>query len=576
MSPKEKASDRKMLLGELLKDRGLLTEEQLGEALTEQKNTGKLLGRVLVDKGYVTEEDIFAVLGSQLGMEEIDLSGIEIPAKLLDKVPGPVAKAYKIVPVRMEKGTLVVAMGDPLNIQVLDDLRFMLDCEVKGLRSNESDVNEAIDKFYGAEMETIEDLLKQVEAEAAPLREEEEEEIIDPTALEEMAREVPIVKLVNLVLIQAIKDRATDIHFEPFEDQFKIRYRVDGILYEMVPPPKHFALPVTTRVKVMAQMDIAERRLPQDGRIELHIGGSEIDLRVSTLPTVFGESVVMRVLDKAVLKRSLDELGLLEEDLNKIRRLIKKPNGIILVTGPTGCGKTTTLYATLMELNSPEVKIITTEEPVEYDIEGIIQVPIKPHIGLTFDRCLRHILRQDPDIILVGEVRDLPTAEMSIHASLTGHLVFSTLHTNDAPSTIARLLDMGVEPYLIASTLDAVVSERLVRVTCQHCKEEYTPPEEELKKIGISREDAKKMKFYRGRGCTACSNIGYSGRTGIFEILLVNEEVRKLILERATSSEIRSVAVKYGMKTLRDDGLEKISRGITTVEEVVRETTGYK
>ncbi|HIE44506.1 MAG TPA: pilus assembly protein PilB, partial [Candidatus Omnitrophica bacterium] len=497
MSPKEKASDRKMLLGELLKDRGLLTEEQLGEALTEQKNTGKLLGRVLVDKGYVTEEDIFAVLGSQLGMEEIDLSGIEIPAKLLDKVPGPVAKAYKIVPVRMEKGTLVVAMGDPLNIQVLDDLRFMLDCEVKGLRSNESDVNEAIDKFYGAEMETIEDLLKQVEAEAAPLREEEEEEIIDPTALEEMAREASIVKLVNLVLIQAIKDRATDIHFEPFEDQFKIRYRVDGILYEMVPPPKHFALPVTTRVKVMAQMDIAERRLPQDGRIELHIGGSEIDLRVSTLPTVFGESVVMRVLDKAVLKRSLDELGLLEEDLNKIRRLIKKPNGIILVTGPTGCGKTTTLYATLMELNSPEVKIITTEEPVEYDIEGIIQVPIKPHIGLTFDRCLRHILRQDPDIILVGEVRDLPTAEMSIHASLTGHLVFSTLHTNDAPSTIARLLDMGVEPYLIASTLDAVVSERLVRVTCQHCKEEYTPPEEELKKIGKSREDAKKMKFYR-------------------------------------------------------------------------------
>ena len=326
----------------------------------------------------------------------------------------------------------------------------------------------------------------------------------------------------------------------------------------------------------MANMDIAERRLPQDGRIELHLGGGEIDIRVSSLPTVFGESVVMRILNKAVLKKSMDELGLLENDLTNIKKLIKKPHGIILVTGPTGCGKTTTLYAALMELNTMDVKIITTEEPVEYDIEGIIQVGIRPHIGLTFDRCLRHILRQDPDIILVGEVRDLPTAEMSIHASLTGHLVFSTLHTNDAPSTITRLIDMGVAPYLIASTLEAVISQRLIRVLCQYCREEYVPSEEELKRIDLNKEDAKKIKFYREKGCTICNNIGYSGRTGIFEVLMMNEEIRSLILEQAPSGEIRNVALTYGMKTLRDDGIEKIKRGITTIEEVVRETIAYK
>ncbi len=563
--------DKKHLIGEILKEKGLITEEQLNKALSEQRNSGKLLGKILVEKGYVSEKDILSVLSVQLGMKEVDLSKVKIPKELLDRVPSSIAKAYKIIPVRMEGNTLVVAMGDPMNIQILDDLRFMLDFEVKGLRSNEEEVNDAIEKFYGVQAESIEDLLKEVEAAATPAK-EEEKEVSDLAALEEMARQLPIVKLVNLVLIQAIKDRASDIHFEPFEDQFKIRYRVDGILYEMLPPPKHFAIPVTTRIKVMAQMDIAERRKPQDGRIALHMGGNEIDMRVSTLPTVFGESVVMRVLDKSVLRHSLDELGFQQSDLEKIRKIIRKPNGIVLVTGPTGCGKTTTLYAALMELNSIDVKIITTEEPVEYDVEGIIQVSINSAIGLTFDKCLRSILRQDPDIILVGEVRDLPTAEMSIHSSLTGHLVFSTLHTNDAPSTITRLLDMGVESYLIASTLEAIISQRLVRMLCQQCKEEYTPTEERLKKLGLSSEEAKNIKFYKEKGCPACNNIGFVGRIGLFEIMLLNDEIRGLIGERATTSKIRNAALKIGMRTLRDDGIDKIKKGITTIDEIIRET----
>jgi type IV pilus assembly protein PilB len=504
-------------------------------------------------------------------MKEVDLSQVKIPKELLEKVPSSIAKAYKIVPIRMEGNTLVVAMGDPMNVQILDDLRFMLDCEVKGLRSNEEDVNEIIEKFYGGQIESVESLLKEVES--MTISTEEKAETTDLAALEEMARQLPIVKLVNLVLIQAIKDRASDIHFEPFEDQFKIRYRVDGVLYEMLPPPKHFAIPVTTRIKVMAQMDIAERRRPQDGRIALHMGGNEIDMRVSTLPTIFGESVVMRVLDKSVLKHSLDELGFRKSDLSAVRQIIKKPNGIILVTGPTGCGKTTTLYAALMELNSIEVKIITTEEPVEYDVEGIIQVPINAAIGLTFDKCLRSILRQDPDIILVGEVRDLPTAEMSIHSSLTGHLVFSTLHTNDAPSTITRLLDMGVESYLMASTLEAIISQRLIRMLCQQCKEEYVPEEEELVKLGVKKEDMKGIKFYKDKGCPACNNIGFIGRTGLFEIMILNEEIRELIGEKATTGQIRKAALNFGMKTLRDDGIDKIKEGVTTIEEVIRETS---
>ena len=561
-------------LGELLLEKGLITEKQLEQALEEQKKTGKLLGRVLVDLGFVKDEDILAVLGAQTGMEEVDLSTIDVPPQLLEKVPAPLAKAYKIVPIRMEGNTLVVAMGDPLNIQALDDLRFLLDCDVKGVISNEQAVNEAIDRLYGGEMETVEDLLKELEAEAAPL-EEREEEAEDVETLEQLAHEVPVVKLLNLVLIQAIKDKASDIHFEPFEDQFRIRYRVDGVLYEMVPPPKHFALAVTTRIKVMADMDIAERRLPQDGRITLHIGGREIDLRVSSIPTVHGESIVMRVLDKSVLMLPLEKLGLAPDDLKKVEKLIRKPNGIILVTGPTGCGKTTTLYAALRKINTPEVKIITVEDPVEYDIEGIHQVQVRPQIGLTFASALRSILRQDPDIILVGEIRDLETAEMAIQASLTGHLVFSTLHTNDSPSAVTRLIDMEVEPFLISSTLEAVISQRLVRVICNFCKEEYEPSPEELELIGLTPEEAKKHKFYRGRGCPACNNIGYMGRTGIFEIMIMNEELRRVVVDKASASEIREVALRYGMKTLRKDGLDKIFQGITTIEEVVRETTGY-
>ena len=562
-------------LGELLVEKGLITEKQLQQALGEQEKTGKLLGRIFVDLGFVKDEDILSVLGLQTGMEEVDISDIEVSPQLLEKVPGPLAKAYKIVPLKMEGNTLTVAMGDPLNVQALDDLRFLLDCEVKGLISNEEAVNKAIDRLYGGEMETVEDLLKELETEAAPLEETEGKEIEDIKTLEQLAHEVPVVKLLNLVLIQAIKDKSSDIHFEPFEDQFRIRYRVDGILYEMVPPPRHFALAVNTRIKVMADMDIAERRLPQDGRIELHMGGREIDFRVSTIPTVFGESVVMRVLDKSALMVSFNKLGLEKDDLEKVNMLIRKPNGIILVTGPTGCGKTTTLYSALREINSPEVKIITVEDPVEYDIEGIHQVQVKQSIGLTFAVTLRHILRQDPDIILIGEIRDLETAEMAVQSSLTGHLVLSTLHTNDSPSAITRLVDMEVEPFLISSTLEAVISQRLVRVICNFCKEEYEPDATEIELLGITPEEAKKHKFYRGKGCSACNNIGYMGRTGIFEILIMNEELRRAIVDKASAGEIREIALKYGMKTLRRDGLNKIYKGITTIEEVVKETTGY-
>jgi type IV pilus assembly protein PilB len=437
----------------------------------------------------------------------------------------------------------------------------------------ESEVMAAIERVYAGHEETIADVVKQIEDDRGLAQYQfRSESTIDLEAIEEMAEAAPVRKLLNMVLLLAIKDKASDIHFEPFEEEYKMRYRVDGVLYELVPPPRHLAPAIASRIKVMSNLDIAERRLPQDGRIELNIGGNSVDIRVSTLPTMFGESVVLRILDRTVVNLDLNNVGMPPDTLVSWRDVIHKPNGIILVTGPTSSGKTTTLYATLNELNKIEDKIITTEEPVEYDIEGLIQVPINAEIGVTFAACLRAILRQDPDKILVGETRDLETAEISIQASLTGHIVFTTLHTNDAPSAVTRLRDMGVPTFLITATVEAVLAQRLVRKICSFCRTEYTPTEDIAMQLGMSLEEAKTKKFYYGRGCERCNNTGYKGRMGIFELLIMNEELRSMITAEVSLDEFRATARKYGMRTLREAGLLAIHGGQSTVEEVVRET----
>jgi type IV pilus assembly protein PilB len=568
---------RRKPLGEILLDQGIISQEQLDQALDEQKKSGRLLGRVLVELGFVKEERILEALGVQIGMKVTNLADMDIPEEVIKELPASLAQVYNVIPVKFENNILTVALSDPLNINVLDDLRFVLNCEVQGAIATEEDINKAIEKYYGvtSQEDSLNALVQEIEKSTPDVLSAEIQEMQDIASLKELASQAPVVKLVNLVLLQAVKDKASDIHFEPFEDEFKVRYRVDGVLYEITHPPKNLSLAITSRIKVMANLDVAESRVPQDGRIMMRVAGRSIDLRVSTLPTVFGESVVMRVLDRSVVSLSLDEIGLTLEQQDQIMKLISQPNGIILTTGPTGCGKTTTLYSCLRKVNKIEYKIITTEDPVEYDISGIIQVSIKPKINLTFATCLRHILRQDPDIIMVGEIRDKETAQISIQASLTGHLVFSTLHTNDAPGAVTRLIDMGIEPFLITSTLEAVVGQRLVRLLCPKCKEAYTPSEYELSQINLSPEDAAAKTFYRAKGCRECNDIGYKGRTGIFEMLLMTDKIRDSIMNKAHTARIRKIAIEEGMRTLREDGLLRIYDGLTTIEEVVRETQGY-
>ncbi len=558
-------------LGRMLKEAGLVTEKQLEQALEEQRTSGKFLGRVLIELGFVSEEDVLPALGFQAGIETVDLDNLEIQRNVIDKISASVAKIYNIIPVRFENNTLAIAIADPLNINIMDDLQFMLDCKVKSVVAKEDSIIRALQKYYGTEVESMSDLIATMEQEIPEATAAAEEEL-DAASLREMAAQAPVVKLVALILSQSVKDHASDIHFEPFEDEFRIRYRIDGVLYDMVPPPKRLAIPVTCRIKVMAGMDIAERRLPQDGYMPLRIGQKNIDFRVSTLPTVFGESVVLRVLDKTVVSLDLNQIGFPADVLLKLRQIIAKPNGIVLATGPTGCGKTTTLYSCLREVNSVEVKILTTEDPVEYDMPGIIQVQIKPKIKLTFASCLRSFLRQDPDIIMVGEIRDTETAQIAIQASLTGHLVFSTLHTNDAPGTITRLMDMEVEPFLITSSIEAIFAQRLVRKICQHCRTEYTADDYVLKELGLTRKNIEGKKLYYGTGCERCNNTGYLGRTAICELFIVNDTIRELILQRVSTSELRKAAQAFGMRTLREDGLMKIFDGTTTVEEIIRET----
>ena len=565
---------QRKLIGQILTEQGFVTESQIEEALKIQRDKGGVIGEILRTLGYAGEDAIVTALGIQSGMETVDLDNISIPPEVIEKVSVSIASIYRIVPISFENNTLTVAMAEPHNLDVLDDLRFMLSCEVHGAIASESSVDAAIEKFYSTKKAEVDNIVRNIQTSNAGDIEVDfsHKEGSINLDLQEQITSAPVVKLLNYILVQAIKDQSSDIHFEPFEDDFKVRYRVDGVLYDMLPPPRHLAHAITSRVKVMSQLNIAETRLPQDGRIQLTIGGKPVDMRVSTLPTLFGESVVMRVLDRSVISLDLDRLGLREDELNTFRSLINKPHGIVLVTGPTGSGKTTTLYSCLNEANDIGIKIITTEDPVEYDLDGIVQVEINEGIGVTFAACLRSILRQDPDKILVGEIRDIETAEIAIRASLTGHLVFSTLHTNDAPSAVTRLLDMSLEPFLIAATVEAVIGQRLVRNICTHCKEAYEPTDDMLMQLNLTREDVRDKTFYYGKGCDNCNNTGYRGRSAVFEVMMMTDRIRELLQQRASTSAIWQIAREQGMRTMRESGLLKIYDGTTTIEEVVRET----
>jgi type IV pilus assembly protein PilB len=558
-------------LGQILVDLGYLTEDQLWDVLEEQKQSpGEVIGKVAVRLGLVTEAQVSEALAEQWGMQVVNLPEMTVHPKVLEMVPETMASIYKVMPLSLKNNVLTVAMADPQNVAALDDLRNFLGVDVRGAVSNELHVTQAIERYYAERHESIEDVITGLEKDKPD--EEEETGGFDLASLEEMASAAPIRKLLNMVLLLAIKDQASDIHFEPFEEEFKIRVRADGVLYEMVPPPRHLATAIVSRIKVMADLDISERRLPQDGRIELNVGGNSVDLRVSTLPTLFGESVVMRVLDRTVVQLDLNKIGMDPNTLTRFRKIITRPNGIVLVTGPTGSGKTTTLYSALNELNDVSTKIITTEDPIEYDIEGLVQVPINADIDVTFATVLRAILRHDPDVILVGEMRDHETSEIGIQSALTGHLVFSTLHTNDAPSAITRLRDMGVQPFLITATLEAILAQRLVRKICTECRSQFEPSDELLMELQLPIAQARKYKFYYGRGCQRCNNTGYKGRSGIYELLDVNDDVRDMITADASVDDIRNLARSQGMTTLRESGLKLIFDGVTTIDEVVRET----
>jgi type IV pilus assembly protein PilB len=561
-------------LGRVLTKMGKVTREQVQEAIDIQQTKKAKIGEILVELGYVTKKDVLEALAGQQGLAFYDLAGVDsLDAAAVEAVPAETAQAYQVVPIAFEqKGKkLEIALKDPNNFRAIDDLRLLMGFNVTAYVSDPADVERLLKKHF-SRTESVTDVVSAMAGDAKFASLAGRGASIDLDAVLEAAEDNKIIKLLNLVLMQAIKDRASDIHFEPFEDEFKMRYRIDGVLYEMVPPPKHLGPAITSRIKVMANLDIAERRLPQDGRIELQVAGHPVDLRVSVLPTMHGESVVMRVLDRSNVELSLDRIGLPPDDFTLISRLISKPNGIVIVTGPTGSGKTTTLYAALATLNSPEVKILTAEDPVEYDIDGLCQVQVNPEVELTFAKALRSFLRQDPDIILVGEIRDLETAQIAVQASLTGHLVFSTLHTNDAPSSIVRLLDLGLEPFLVTATLEAIIAQRLVRTICPKCKEQFQPTEEQLMELELRPEQVRGRSFYRGRGCENCNGSGYRGRMGLFEILVMDDELREMVMKQASTAAVRAECRKKGMRTLREAGMAAIYNGQTTIDEVVRET----
>jgi type IV pilus assembly protein PilB len=556
-------------LTEFFVEHGVLQASQAEDVLDEVELNGKTVPQAMVDGGFIDELGFYQTIANGLGTDLIDLNERDIRPEILRLIPSGLARLHGALPIEMSGTTLRVALVDPFDLHAAEDLRFALGKDIHVVVSPTDQIEDLIKQHYGSDTTSMEDVLKQLgeAGEALQLREGDGE-----AAVEAEANATPIIRFVDLILYQAIQDRASDIHFEPFENEFKIRYRVDGALYEMSPPPRHLALPVISRVKVMANMNIAERRLPQDGRIQKQIAGRNVDLRVSTLPTQFGESLVLRVLDRSIVNLDLEALGMPDYIYNFLLEMIEHPNGIFIATGPTGSGKTTTLYSCLRRINTIDSKLLTAEEPVEYDLEGIVQVPVNEAIGLTFARVLRSFLRQDPDRIMVGETRDLETAQIAIQASLTGHLVFTTLHTNDAPGAITRLIDMGVEPFLISSTLEAVLGQRLLRTICRHCRTTYEPGNPLLTELGISRQDIGDKQFFYGKGCNACNNTGYKGRKGIYELLKITDPIRELINERAPTVTLKQKAVELGMITLRQDGLRSIFVGDTTVEEVLRYT----
>ncbi|HEX7577137.1 MAG TPA: GspE/PulE family protein [Verrucomicrobiae bacterium] len=557
----------------LIREQGLVDDLQYEEVVAELKRSGAPVVQLLQDFGIMKLDDILHVIAGHIGAEVVSLKDREYPPELLQTVPARVAQMYQCLPVALNNGTVQVALADPLDATRADEIHFAIKRDVQIIVADPDEIKKTIDRLYGQNEASgdFSEILKELGADADIAR-EADEAAEDVKRLEDLANEAPIVKFVSLVLQQAIQDRASDIHFEPFETDFRIRYRVDGALYEMAPPPKHLALPVISRLKVMANLDISERRLPQDGRIALHLNNRQVDLRMSTLPTQFGESVVLRVLDRAAVNLEIESLGFPKYVYDFVTEVILRPNGIFVVTGPTGCGKTTTLYSCLRRVNAIDSKLLTAEDPVEYDIEGIMQVAINDAVGMTFGKALRSFLRQDPDIIMVGEMRDLETAQISIQASLTGHLVLSTLHTNDAPGAVTRLVDMGVEPFLISSTLMAVLGQRLVRTICKNCRTPFEPTEKQLEMLNLSPHDLGDKVFHYGRGCSACNDTGYKGRKGIFELLVIGDAVRTLINERAPTVVLRQKAVELGMVTLREDGLRGIFEGDTTIEEVVKYT----
>ncbi len=558
------------MIWHLLVSRGKATDEQLEEVLDESIRNGQSFQKVLYNYDLTNEDSLLRLVAEELGTDFVEIRTGELDEELIDIMTSDVARTYGVIPIKQTEDTVTVVAENPFDPRLVDELHFVLNKDCQVMVGRPKDVQDALDLFYpekGGSIADVLDEMKELYELSSP-----DLNIADEKELEKVANEAPIVRFVNIILQQAIKDKASDIHFEPFADEFRIRYRIDGALYEMAPPPKHLAIPVISRLKVMSGLNIAERRLPQDGRIELRISRKPIDLRVSTLPTRYGESVVLRVLDRSVVSLSFDNLGMTPGMVKKIRSQIAQPNGIFLVTGPTGSGKTTTLYSGLKELNTLEDKLLTAEDPVEYDIEGIMQVPVRENVGMTFPKALRAFLRQDPDRIMVGEIRDVETASIAIQASLTGHLVLSTLHTNDAAGAVTRLIDMGIEPFLISSTVIGVLAQRLIRRCCNNCKDAYIPDDKELRALGTTREEIAGKPFYRGHGCEICNGSGYKGRVGIFELLDISEAVQSMINRKMPTQDIKRKAIEEGMMTLRKDGINQILTGITTAAEVMQYT----
>lgn len=561
------ANDQYIL--EILESVGLITREQAAEVRAEAERQDKDVVTVLAQKNVASQRDVLKALASQFGMEFISLTGLDIPRDVLDAVPAEVARRYKVVPVFKTDNSLTVALGDPLDVDTLDSLRYVLKCHVEGVVALPEEIETALNHYYPVTPGSPQSF-DFTNPDLAPA--ETKVTVIEEEAITEA--DAPIIKLVSLIILEAFRSRASDIHLEPLGRKFRVRYRIDGVLHEVPGPPKKLQSAIISRIKIMANMSIAEKRLPQDGRIQINVMGRDLDLRVSSIPSNHGESIVMRILDKQSLLLGLGDLGFFSDDQQTFERLIGLSDGIILVTGPTGSGKTTTLYACLTYINRPDRKIITVEDPVEYQISGINQVQVKPEIGLTFASALRSILRQAPNIIMIGEIRDYETAEIAINASLTGHLVFSTLHTNDAPSAVIRLIDIGVKPFLVASSTRAIMAQRLVRRICEKCKEEVKATDAELRLLGPLADQFAGATLYKGKGCSECRFTGYKGRLGIFEIFVVNDEVRHMIYQRVSAAELRAKARELGMRTLREDGLRKVIAGITTLSEVFRVTMG--